>query len=158
MTITENNKLEMTNVISYRGKATQPQMAKIMQELEQIIKENHARKNGPTVSATYAIENEEVQPIMDIEVLIPLDKEIRVPANYIFKPMFQLTNAVKIRHIGNPTMLQNSANELMKYIYEKQLKPVTAGYYVIVQEPGSQKDVERLVVDIYVGISNSDKF
>lgn len=155
MEITENNKLEMSNVISYRGKVTQQQMAQIMQELEQIIKENHASKSGPTVSATYAAENDGVQPIMDMEVLIPLDREISVPSGYSFKPVFRLNHAVKVRHTGNPAMLQNSANELMKYITEKQLMPVTAGYNVVVQEAANPKDVDNLIIDIYVGVCDN---
>lgn len=52
---------------------------------------------------------------MDMEVLIPLNKEINVPSDYTFKPIFRLNNAVVVRHKGNPAMPQNSANELMKH-------------------------------------------
>lgn len=155
MNITENCKLEMENVISFRGKVTQQQMPQIIKEMEQIIYENSAGKKGPSVTATFAIENNGSQPIMDIEILIPLNKEIRVPSDYKFKPIFRLNNAVRIRHQGNPAMLQNSANELMKYIADHKLTPITTGYNVTVQEPTNPNDVDSLIVDMYVGVSDN---
>lgn len=155
MNITENCKLEMENVISFRGKVTQQQMSQIVKEMEQIISENSAEKKGFSATATFAIENNGSQPIMDIEILIPLNKEIHVPSDYKFKPIFRLNNAVKIRHQGNPAMLQNSANELMKYISDHQLTPITTGYNVTVQEPTNQNDVDSLIVDMYVGVSDN---
>lgn len=153
MNITENCKLEMENVISFRGKVTQQQMSQIVKEMEQIISENSAEKKGSSATATFAIENNGSQPIMDIEILIPLNKEIHVPSDYKFKPIFRLNNAVKVRHQGNPAMLQNSANELMKYIADHQLTPITTGYNVTVQEPTNQNDVDSLIIDMYVGVS-----
>ncbi len=155
MNITENCKLEMENVISFRGKVTQQQMSQIVKEMEQIISENSAEKKGFSATATFAIENNGSQPIMDIEILIPLNKEIHVPSDYKFKPIFRLNNAVKIRHQGNPAMLQNSANELMKYISDHQLTPITTGYNVTVQEPTNQNDVDSLIVDMYVDVSDN---
>lgn len=155
MNITENCKLEMENVISFRGKVTQQQMSQIVKEMEQIISENSAEKKGSSATATFAIENNGSQPIMDIEILIPLNKEIHVPSDYKFKPIFRLNNAVKVRHQGNPAMLQNSANELMKYIADHQLTPITTGYNVTVQEPTNQNDVDSLIVDMYVGVSDN---
>lgn len=155
MNITENCKFEMENVISFRGKVTQQQMSQVVKEMEQIISENSAEKNGYSVTATFSIENNGSQPIMDIEVLIPLNKEIRVPSDYKFKPIFRLNNAVKIRHQGNPAMLQNSANELMKYIADHKLTPITTGYNVTVQEPTNPNDIDSLIVDMYVGVSDN---
>lgn len=155
MNITENCKLEMENVISFRGKVTQQQMSQIVKEMEQIISENSAEKKGSLATATFAVESNGSQPMMDIEILIPLNKEIHVPSDYKFKPIFRLNNAVKIRHQGNPAMLQNSANELMKYIADHQLTPITTGYNVTVQEPTNQNDVDSLIVDMYVGVSDN---
>ncbi len=42
--ITENVSLEMTNVLTYRGKITQQQMAVIIKEMNDIITANGAKK------------------------------------------------------------------------------------------------------------------
>jgi len=145
----------MENVISFRGKVTQQQMSQVIKEMEQIISENSAEKKGCSVTSTFSIENNGLQPVMDVEILIPLNKEIRVPSDYKFKPIFRLNNAVKIRHQGNPAMLQNSANELMKYIADHKLTPITTGYNVTVQEPTNPNDINSLIVDMYVGVSDN---
>lgn len=48
--------------------------------------------------------------------------------------------------------MQNSVNELKRYIVEHNMVPITTGYNVTVQEPISQLDSDNLVVDIYVGV------
>lgn len=44
--IAENVSLEMSNVISYRGKVTQLQLQEISRDMERIITSNNAKKNG----------------------------------------------------------------------------------------------------------------
>lgn len=153
--IIENTALEMTNVLSYRTKATQRQLAQALKEIEEILKSNDAKKTGSSVSATFAVDTIGAEPMLDMEILIPIDKNITVPAPYTIKPIFRLRNAVKIRHEGNPALLQNTANELMEYIKSKGLMPITAGYNVTVQEPTTPTDVDSLIVDIYVGVCDN---
>ena len=153
--ITENVALEMTNVLSYRNKSTQKQLVMVSKEIEELLKNNNAKKVGANVSVTFAIDTTGLEPMLDVEILIPIDKTISVSAPYTIKPVFRLRNAVKIRHKGNPALLQNTANELMEYIKNKGLIPITAGYNVTIQEISSPTDVDSLIVDIYVGVSDN---
>ncbi len=151
--IQNNQTLEMRNVISYRAKMTQVEMSDIMNDIGKILKNNNAIKNGAVTTSTFSIEVINNQQIMDIEILVPIDKEINLPKGYIFKKKFSLTNAVKISHYGNPALMQNAINELNAYITENNLVPITSGYNVTVKEPISQADIDNMIVDIYVGIS-----
>lgn len=153
--ILENVTLEMENVFSFRGKVTQQQMAGISKEIEQLMQANGAQKNGSAVSATFAVDTSSAVPLMDIELLIPMTKVFPVNEPYRFKPVFRLKNAVKIRHEGSPATLQNTANELMSYISEHGLTPVTAGYNVTVREPKDQADINNMIVDIYIGVNDN---
>lgn len=153
--IIENTSLEMENVLSFRGKVTQQQMVQITKEMQNLIESNNAHKTLSGVSTTFAIDTSSGNPMMDIEIMYPLDKSINVSAPYVFKPVFRLRNAIKIRHIGNPALMQNTANELMAYIKNKGLMSITAGYNVTVQEPSSPTDMDNLIVDIYVGVSDN---
>ena len=152
--ISEGNILELRNLISYRNKITQQQMAAIMNEMNEIISSYGAVKTGNPISTTFSVENNLSQPMMDIEILIPLNKTIPVPSGYSFKPIFRLNNAVKVRHTGNPATLQQSADELMKYISEKKLMPITSGYNVNLNEE-SKVDIENFSMDIYVGVCDN---
>ncbi len=152
MNITEGNTLEMTNVLSYRGKHTQQEISTIMNEIQDIIKNNGASKVGPAVSATFAVTDNSV---MDIEVMVPLDRMITVSEKFKIKPIFRLTNAVKIRHEGSPAGLPNSVAKLMKYISERKLTPITAGYNVTVKEAMNQMDIDNMIVDVYISVSDN---
>lgn len=153
--IIENASLEMENVLSFRGKVTQQQMVQITKEMQSLIESNNAHKTLSGVSATFAIDNSSAAPMMDIEIMFPLDKSITVSSPYVLKPVFRLRNAVKIRHTGNPALMQNTANELMAYISSKGLMPITAGYNVTVKEPANPTDIDSLIIDMYVGVSDN---
>jgi hypothetical protein len=148
--ILENQTLEMTNVLSRRGTFSQTELQVEMQKIGLLLKEKAVEKNGSVVTATFAID---VSGDMDIEILVPLNHAIFLPNGYTLKPNFKLTNAVKIRHAGNPVHLQKSAQDINAYIADNQLIPITVGYNVVVSEPKNPQDVENMIVDIYVGIS-----
>lgn len=150
-----NAKLEMKNVISYRGKIYQQQMINITKEMNEIAEKNGAKKIGPIVTSTYSVENNGLQTMMDVEIQFSLSKQIEVPNNYKFKPLFRISNAVRIRHCGNPALLQQSANKLMMYIKENKLTPITTGYNVTVQEQTSPDNANDMIIDMYVGVTDN---
>lgn len=153
MEIRENQTLEMMNVLSYRGKMTQQELAAKSQEIERILKESGAKKAAPVVTTTYAVEQGTMGPVMDVELLLPLDREIRVPEGYIWKPHFLLTNALRLHHVGHPSQLQNSINELNTYIQMHCLIPITTGYNVTLKEAKTPLELDKMEVDVYVGIN-----
>lgn len=153
--IEEHASLEMKNVLTYRGKINQRQMVDIVKEMNDIIATNNAGKTLPGVSATYEIIGQGTDALMDVEIMYPLDKQISAPSPYIIKPIFRLKNAIKIRHEGNPALLQESGNKLMNYISDKGLMPITVGYNVTVHEPTSLMDIDGLIVDLYIGICDN---
>jgi len=112
--ILQNQTLEMTNVLSRRGKFTQTELQLEMQNIGIFFKENGIEKNGNIVTATFAVDSS--SGIMDVEILVPMNRETSLSNGYTFKSIFKLTNAVKIRHIGNPAFLQKSANEMTEHI------------------------------------------
>lgn len=153
--IIENVKLEMENVLSFKGEITQQEMVYVMKEIEQIITENSALKNGSIVTATFDVRKDGENSIMAVEILIPLNKVINPPSGYTFKPVFRLNNAIKVIHQGNPSKLQESANELMKYIENRGLMAITPGYNITKNFPKSKENLEEFCAEIYVGVCNN---
>ena len=92
-------------------------------------------------------------PVMDVEILLPLDREIAPPEGYVWKPRLLLTNAVVAWHVGSPATMQQSANAINTYILEHHLIPITVGYNVTVKETKTPQELDDMVVDIYVGVS-----
>lgn len=153
--IIENVKLEMNNILSFKGKITQQEMVYVMKEIEQIVSENAAQRNGSIVTATFDVQKDGGQPIMAVEILIPLNKAIAPPNGYTFKPVFRLNNAIKVIHQGNPSKLQESANELMKYVENKGLMAITPGYNITKNTPQSKENLEEFCAEIYVGVCDN---
>lgn len=155
MRIETNQTYEMNNVISYRAKMTQQEMNDIMNRLGAFIKDKGLTKNGYVTTTTFSVENVSGTQLMDIEILCPVDKACDVPPGFAFKPKFKLTNAAKITHTGNPANMQASANELISYINQNKLTPITSLYNVTVNEPKSPTDIDNMVVDMYIGVSEN---
>lgn len=164
MDILEKQEYRMRNVLAYRAKLSQLQIKEKGQELDKYIKGTGAVSTGLPVTATYAIENSSGGPKIDMELLIPLDRDISkevsegVKQNTLdkgvrFLPEFILTNAVKIKHKGNPSRIQESLNVLNEYIAEKKLVPITVGYNVTVKQPKSMAEIDEMEIDTYVGIN-----
>ena len=153
MEIRENQTLELRKVLSYRAKMTQQELALKSQEIERLLQECGAKRTAPPITATFAVEQSAQGPVMDIELLLPLDREIAPPEGYAWKPRFLLTNAVVARHVGSPATMQQSANAINAYILEHHLTPITTGYNVTVKEAKTPQELDDMVVDIYVGVS-----
>lgn len=67
MEIFEHTTLKMENVLSYRGKVTQQELAVKSREIEQIIRDAGAKKNGATATTTFSVEQSAQGVIMDVE-------------------------------------------------------------------------------------------
>ena len=153
MEILEHQTLEMWNVLSYRAKMTQQELQFKSQEFKKIMEVMGAGKSAPAVTSTFSVEQGANGPVMDIEILLPLDREIIPPVGFAWKPHFLLTNALKITHIGNPAGLEATINELNQFIVSKNLVPISTGYNVTVREAKTPLEIDQMVIDVYVGIS-----
>ena len=156
MTVIETGKsLRLENVLSLRKKMTQPEIQQELMKIRQYFGEKGLKKNGPVVTATFAVEQVDGQPLFDMEVLVPMDKQGELDGEYRLKRVFHLVNAVYARHEGNPNLLQGTLNEMVKYIKVQGLRQITAAYNVSVKELKPGDNFEGMVVDIYIGLDPS---
>lgn len=153
MEILEKQTLELSNVLSFRGKVTQQELMEKSRELEKIIAQSGAKKNGGACTATFAVEQGPGGTLMDMELLIPLDRKISVPDGFTLKEKILLTNALMIRHLGNPSGMQATVNALTAYIAEHGLTPITPAYNLTVKDAATPLELDQVEIDVYVGIS-----
>ncbi|ADZ81842.1 hypothetical protein [Cellulosilyticum lentocellum] len=156
MEIKENQELIMENVLSFRGKVTQQQMQDEMMKIGEVIQRIGVQKNGPLTTATFSVEEGSLGQVMDVEILVPLNKRVELPASYTFKPMIKVVHALRARHIGNPAMLPNTINALNDYIVKNNVQVITATYNVIVKDAIREDDVNDMIVDIYLGCNSNN--
>lgn len=105
------------------------------------------------MTTTFSVEQGPNGPVQDMEILVPLDREIPVPQGYAWKPDFLLTNALMVKHLGNPAGLQESIQELNQFILAHGLVPISSGYNVTVREAKTPLELDSMEVDVYVDIS-----
>ena len=145
--IKENQELNVANVLSYKGKVKQAELENVGKEMESYIQKAGAKRVGNPTTATYAVEGD----MIDIELLMPIDKSIDSTDKFVFKNQIKIVNAVVIHYIGNPNELQVAYNELNKYIIDNGLNVITAGYNVT--KKVSSLDINNTEIEIYVGIN-----
>ena len=150
--IEENQSLVLQNVISFRKKLDQQTSTEVSKEIDEILANNNAKKNGCTVTITHNSIIKNGQQIIDLEMMIPLDKEISAPVGFEFLSEFVLKDAFKVRIEGNPQQMQSAVESLAKYIKNKKLQPNTPLYVVTVKEAKTQFDIDSMVTDIYTGV------
>jgi effector-binding domain-containing protein len=156
MAIVEAGKeIKLENVLSLRKKMTQEEINSEMMRIGKFFQDNGLRKAGPVVTVTFAIDIENGKNLLDMEILIPMDKKVELPTEYVFKPVFHIVNAVYARHEGNPASIQNTYNDMLAYINQNKLQQITAGYNVQVKDmlPGMTPD--DMIIDVYIGVSSN---
>jgi effector-binding domain-containing protein len=153
--VNKNCELTMKNVLAIRKKMGQQEIQQTLMDVGNIISESGANKSGPVVTTTYAVEQTETGPVLDMEILVPLDKGVTISEPYIFKPLFHLKYAVHARHEGNPQLLQNTLNQMMTYIQENKLTQITSVYSVNINELKQGDSMNDMVTDLYIGVNPS---
>lgn len=147
--IVEGQTLEIQNLISFRGKLTQAEIESTRKDMEKFVIFAGAHPVGNPIIATYGIESDKI----DVELLIPVDKQVECLECYTYKERIRIVNAVVAKYTGSPRDLQEACNELNQYIVEHKLLPVTVGYNLT--KNVDITNPENTEVDIYVGISQN---
>ncbi len=150
--IETNQRLYLSNVLSFRGKCSQRELREITNKIEKILLENDAKKNGSTVSVTHNILMENGVEVMDFEIMIPLNKEISVPSGFRFISKFFLDNALKIQITGNPSQAQDAVKALGDYIKQNNIQSATPIYVVAVKEAKTAIDIDNMITELYTGV------
>lgn len=145
--IKENQELNVANLLSYKGKIKQAELENIGKEMESYIHSTGAKPVDHPITATYTVEGD----VIDIELLIPIDKSIDSTDKFIFKRQIKIVNAIVAEYKGNPIGLQDACNLLNQYIMEHRLQPITVGYNVT--KKADILSPQNTEIDIYVGIS-----
>ena len=155
MEIKTDMNLQMKNVISFRGKFDQKGLIDKKQEIDDIIKQLGVHPIHSAITTTFgAVKTDEGQK-MDMEILIPVDRDISHEVAMMkkeglrFKPKFQLTNAVCIRHVGSEDKIGDSLKELKKFMEVRNMRPITTGYNIPQNDP---EKPDEFIMDIMIGI------
>jgi effector-binding domain-containing protein len=153
--VEQGRELRLENVLSLRKKIAQSEINNEMIKIGKWLNDNGLKKSGPVVTATFAVETVNSQQILDMEILIPIDKPFESSGEYQLKKVFHLVNAVYAQHKSNPASLQNTYNEMIAHMQDNKLQQITAAYNVNVSEMQLGQSLDEMIVDVYIGINPS---
>lgn len=146
--IKTGQELYLKNLLSFRKSMTQDEM----KELESFLKEKEIEVVGHKISTTFSV-NQAMVPTMDIEILIPINKEFEETSKYKIKKEFKLTNALKVNYKGNPQGMQQNMLLMQQYIGEKKLIPISGLYTINIQEVKTAEEIDNYEADMYLAVS-----
>ncbi|MFZ5988053.1 MAG: AraC family transcriptional regulator [Bacillota bacterium] len=144
--------LYLENVISLRKKLKQEEINNEFINIERFMQLNGVKKTSPIVTTTHSID---YNGIIDFEILISIDRSISNLTEYQLKPIFRIVNAVYARHEGNPALLQDVYNEMTDFIMKNNMRQITPGYNVMMQEVTPTMNLEDFIIDVYIGVSEN---
>lgn len=148
--ITENQQLEVKNLISLRGRFRQEEIPGVMQKLSTYAALQGVKPAGGPISVTFGVEQTAEGLLTDTELMMPVDGTVEGNEEIVRKERLFLTNAVRLQYTGSPEMFQSACNELNTYIQEKGYMPITAGYTVT---KGVDRISGTMEMEVYVGIN-----
>lgn len=135
-------------LFSFRGFIKINELNILLKELVSKITECGAIPIGNPIIAEFSKQED----LHDIEVLIPINKEIECTTNttnIVYKNNLKINNAVMLSYKGSHEGLKTAYNDLNTYMATNKLTPSTA-YYSVVTVLSSPNDI--IETNIYVGV------
>lgn len=138
--------LEAKHLFSFRGLAKEDELHVLAAELNERIKKLGAKQIDETIVATYSVGDD----FTEVEMLIPIDREVSDGINMRFKEGIKIVNALMLSYKGNIKGVTEACEKLNDYIIENKLKPITAAYSI---SKVYDVELDKAETEIYIGIN-----
>ncbi|MBQ7783102.1 MAG: hypothetical protein IJ368_03955 [Oscillospiraceae bacterium] len=149
-TIIRNQMQLMNNLLSYRTRVEAFRLADLIRFVSENIDAMDFVQSGDIVFSILEEINEPNNSILDVELLIPVDRQFKSNVHYVFKPVFKLENAVMLKYCGKFSEVTSAAGVLLEYLMKNHMQMITKVYYVV---RTLQDDTG--VVDIMAGVNGN---
>lgn len=141
---------EKKNLLSYK---TRVEKEKLPDLINYILNNLDSIKLSVVGDVIFSVEEEVDEPtisIINVELLIPIDRKFKSSSRYVFKPIFRLENAVLAKYCGHFCNLSDAHKEITDYLQYNKLQPITKIYHVL---RNFQEDTG--VIDMFVGVNGN---
>ena len=136
------------NLLCCEAKFDPENLAKSMNEINELLTGQGARSRGTTYLIFNSLKNQ------DMKVYVALDKEVKaVPPPFWIKEAVHMENAVKTRHEGDLFALNGSFHRVKQYLEERGLTPITPFCCKVMSGLKSPNDTKNTIMDIYIGVN-----
>jgi effector-binding domain-containing protein len=153
ITIEARQDLHFENLLCSRKNIPQEQIQKRIEDIESFMEKKSIKKIGPVITAVYTLDFEEGKQMIDLEILVPVNKEFSSEKEYVFRNEFSITRALRLQYRDKPALLQEAYVALNAYMAGHGLAPVTPMYNVYINNNVSGYIPRNTEIDIYVGVT-----
>lgn len=136
MQFLEQQYIEMENVLSYKARVDVNRLGDILKFAENNIDALGLDVTGNILFTVNESHKDGVRNIMDIEILVPVNKAFKSSEQYIYKPSFKLVNAVSVRYCGLYSEVDSASCLLMDFLRRNDLQPISGVYYKVIENSG----------------------
>ena len=150
MEVIENQYISVKNVLSYLTRVAGKAFGDFISHIHKSTEVLDLKAEGKIMFSVIGTHSIPEDTVMDIEVLVPVDRAFESTSKYVCKPEFKLENALCVRHYGSYVDLMKTDKLLNDYLTEKKLKAITNTYFVIERNSGNDS-----IVSLYVGINGN---
>lgn len=150
MEVIENQYISVKNVLSYLTRIASKSLGDFISHIHRSVEVLDLKVEGKIMLSVLGTHSISEDTVMDIEVLVPVDRAFESNSKYVCKPEFKLANALSVKHYGSYSDLLKTHKLLNDYRTEKKLKAITNTYFVIEKNSGNDS-----IVSLYVGISGN---
>ena len=157
MDIEINKELYIKNILSCRKKISQDDIHAAMVGIESFMSERSIRKQGPVITTVYALDDVNGNQVIDLEFLVPVNREFKSEKEYLYKSEFQLQRALCLKFRDQPGLLQKAYSAIHDYMEIRCLKPVTSMYNVYLNNNIDGANPEKTEIDIYLGVQPEER-
>lgn len=150
MVVIENQYISVKNVLSYLTRVGSRSLGDLICYIHRNAEVLGLSVKGKIMFSIIGTHSIPEDTVMDLEVLVPVDRAFESTSKYVCKPEFKLENALSVRHYGSYVDLLKTYKLMNDYLKEKELKAITNTYFVV--DKNSDNDS---IVSLYVGISGN---
>ncbi len=133
------------NVVSRREQIKVPEFQNSIKLMLENYSENLNSSEVYIITSTHNIYSINDEQMLDTEILVPVYGDQIYKKTDILKPKIEIMHALHKR-VDDISKLQDTLHEINKYLVDNKLRQITSGYLV------QRKEINQIVVDIYVGL------
>ncbi len=141
---------ENKNLLSYKTRVELEKMPELISYVENNIDAIDLSIVGDIIFSVDEAAKELNVSIVDVELLIPVNRRFVSSSRYVFKPVFRLENAVLVKYCGHFYELPDAHQKISEYLLSNKLQPITKIYHVL-----RRMHEDKGVIDMFVGINGN---
>ena len=152
---TQRYDLKYNNAFVFRGYISQIEYGSILQEMCEIIASNKLKVDGYVTTSSHGFNDDEK---VDMEIIIPLNSSMKLnddqKTKFSFIETISIENCLKVRQEGNPQLINEKIEYMLKYISDNKLEALSDIYTVVIKDVMSMDDINNGIVEAYVQVSS----